>query len=132
MQRKKKKEKKKKEIKTLKYFGQLEERLSKLENVPQTHHDCQKPVETNILPTQTNTEVSGDFNTVQKTELNSTEASTESQSEIIPEASSELSNVSIDTVQLSHVTGTSSPKQKTKFFEETEEQVEDAEQNEKQ
>ena len=50
---------------------------------------------------------------VQKTQVKDTESSTESQSEIVPEASCDPSNVSIDTVQLSHVTGTKPLKQKT-------------------
>ena len=93
----------KKDIRNLKYLGTLEGRLSNLENALQSHQDCQKPVENTIPPSQPNTEVKEDFNAVQMTEVKNTESSTESQSEIAPEASCDPSNVSIDTVQLSHV-----------------------------
>merc|ERR1711984_15562 len=96
----------KKDLRTLKYFGTLEERLSSVEKALQSQQDCQNHVENTIPPSQPNTKVNQDFIAVQKTEDKNTESSTEQQSEIVPEASCDPSNVSIDTVQLSHVTGT--------------------------
>ena len=104
---------KKKELRTLKYFGTFEERLSSMEKALQSNQVGQDHVENIIPPNQTNTMVSQDFIGVQKTEDKETESSTEQQSEIVPEASSGPSIVSIDTTQLSHVTGTKPIKKKT-------------------
>ena len=84
-----------------------------MEKALQSQQVCQNHVENTIPPNQTNTMVSQDFIAVQKTEDKETESSTEQQSEIVPEASCGPSNVSIDTIQLSHVTGTKPLKKKT-------------------
>merc|ERR1712030_163093 len=77
----------KKDLRTLKYFGTFEERLSSVEKALQSQQVCQNHVENTIPPNQTNTKVSQDFIAVQKTEDKETESSTEQQSEIVPEAS---------------------------------------------
>merc|ERR1711984_2006 len=103
----------KKDLRTLKYFSTFEERLSSVEKAFQSQQVCQNHVENTIPPNQPNTKVNQDFIAVQKTEDKNTESSTEQQSELVPEASCDPSNVSIDTVQLSHVTGTKPLKKKT-------------------
>ena len=77
-----------------------------MESALKSHQDCQKPVVNNIPPNQPNKEVKEDLNAVQKTQVKDTESSTEPQPETVPEASPAQSNVSIDMIQLSHVTGT--------------------------
>ena len=87
--------------------------MSSVEKALQSQQDCQNHVENTIPPSQPNTKVNQDFIAVQKTEDKNTESSTEPQLEIIPEASCDPSNVSIDTVQLLHITGTKPLKKKT-------------------
>merc|ERR1712030_140663 len=70
----------KKDLRTLKYFGTFEERLSSVEKALQSQQVCQNHVENTIPPNQTNTKVSQDFIAVQKTEDKETESSTEQQS----------------------------------------------------
>ena len=72
-----------------------------MENVLQTFQEGQKPMENSIPPNQTETEVIGDSNAVQKTQVNNTDSSVKPQLETVPEPSNNQTNVSIDTVQSS-------------------------------
>ena len=97
----------------MRYFIQFEERLTNTENAIQSKQAGQNHVETVIPPIQTNTVVSQDFIAVQKTEDKGAELPIEHQSDIVPAASPEPSIVSIDTTQISHITGTKPIKKKT-------------------
>ena len=84
-----------------------------METAIQSKQADQAHTEAIIPPIQSNTVLKQDFIAVQKTEVKEAELPIEHQSNTVPATSPEPSIVSIDTTQISNVTGTKIIKKKT-------------------
>merc|ERR1712030_26913 len=101
---------KEKEEKDKKYVVALEGRLSTMENILQTFQEGQKPIEICTTPKQTESEVSEDSITVQKTQVNNAVSSDKPQLEKVIEPNTSQSSVIMNTVEKVNTSGTGSIK----------------------